>query len=159
MLRWRYRSPKRPPLACRIVLDTTYGLETAYEEVYADMICRVSTDRREIRFSPLYTFAEDFGIPYTVQFWTVSLIWLAFSIFMMVILFLIRLDHFKFIYGIYMTCGADFTKLMGAAGGEVVTITALTWLPATLIGVLIAGALYVPKGVGLWLKEGNGSLA
>ena len=138
--------------SCRIVLDTTYGLETAYEEVYSDMICRVSTDRREIRFSPLYTFAEDFGIPYTVQFWTVSLIWLAFSIFMMVILFLIRLDHFKFIYGIYMTCGADFTKLMGAAGGEVVTITALTWLPATLIGVLIAGALYVPKGVGLWFS-------
>ena len=138
--------------SCRIVLDATYGLETAYEEVYTDMICRVSTDRREIRLSPLYTFREDFGGPYTAQFWTVSLIWLAFSIFMMVILFLIRLDHFKFIYGVYMTCGADFPKLMGAAGGELVTVTVLTWLPATFIGVLIAGILYVPKGVGLWFS-------
>ena len=136
--------------SCRILLDETYGLKTAYEEVYNDMIRRVSQDRREIRLSPLYTFAEDFGTPYTVQFWTVSLIWFAFSVFMMVILFLIRLDHFKFIYGIYMTCGADFPKLMGAAGGELVTVTALTFIPATLVGILIAGILYIPQGVGLW---------
>ncbi len=137
--------------SCRILLDDTYGLETAYDEVYHDMIRRVSQDRREIRLSPLYTFAEDFGTPYTAQFWTVSLIWFAFSVFMMVILFLIRLDHFRFIYGIYMTCGADFPKLMGAAGGELVTVTALTFLPATLVGALIAGILYIPRGVGLWL--------
>ena len=138
--------------SCRIVLDETFGLEMAFEEVYDDMICRVSTDRREIRFSPLYTFREDFGTPYTVQFWTVSLIWFAFSVFMMVILFLIRLDHFKFIYGVYMTCGADFPGLMGAAGGELVTVTVLTWIPSTLIGALIAGILYIPRGVGLWLS-------
>lgn len=138
--------------SCRIVLDETFGLKKAFEEVYRDMICRVSTDRREIRFSPLYTFREDFGTPYAAQFWTVSLIWFAFSVFMMVILFLIRLDHFKFIYGVYMTCGADFPRLMGAAGGELVTVTALTFLPATLVGVLIAGILYIPRGVGLWFS-------
>ncbi len=138
--------------SCRIVLDDTFGLETAYEEVYSDMIARVSKDRREIRLSPLYTFRQDYSAPYTVQFWTVSLIWLAFSIFMMVILFLIRLDHFKFIYGIYMTCGADFPKLMGASGGELVTVTVLTWLPAAFIGALIAGILYIPRGVGLWFS-------
>ena len=138
--------------SCRITLDTTYGLETAYEEVYRDMICRVSTERREIRLSPLYTFREDFGRPYAAQFWTVSLLWLGLSVLMMVVLFCIRLDHFKFIYGIYMTCGADFPRLMGAAGGELVAVTALTFLPATLIGVAIAGALYIPRGVGLWFS-------
>ena len=135
---------------CRIVLDTTFGLQKAYEEVSANMLGRVTAERREIRLSPLYTFREDFGIPYGVQFWTVSLIWLAFSIFMMVVLFLIRLDHFRFIYGVYMTCGADFPKLMGAAGGELVTVTVLTWIPGLLVGILIAGALYIPQGVGLW---------
>ena len=69
---------------CRIVLDTTFGMENAYEEVYEDIICRVSTGRREIRFSPLYTFSEDYGTPYTAQLWAVSLLWLAFSILMMV---------------------------------------------------------------------------
>ena len=138
--------------SCRILLDDTFGLEKACDEVYNDMIRRVSQDRREIRKSPLYTFAEDFGIPYTVQFWAVSLIWFAFSILMMVVLFLIRLDHFRFIYGVYMTCGADFPKLMGAAGGELLAVTLLTWVPAALVGGLIAGLLYIPRGVGLWFS-------
>ena len=138
--------------SCRILLDTTYGMETAYLEVHNDMLNRVSQGRRDIRFSPLYTFAEDYATPYTVQLWTVTLAWLAFSVLMMVVLFLIRLDHFKFIYGMYMACGADFPKLMGAAGGELLSITALTWLPSTLIGCGIAGALYIPRGVGLWFS-------
>ena len=138
--------------SCRIMLDTTYGMETAYVEVRDDMLNRVTAGRRDIRFSPLYTFADDYGIPYTVQLWTVSLVWLAFSILIMVVLFLIRLDHFKFIYGIYMTCGADFPTLMGAAGGELLVITMLTWIPAALVGVGIAAALYIPVGVGLWFS-------
>ncbi|MBQ3508134.1 MAG: ABC transporter permease [Clostridia bacterium] len=138
--------------SCRIMLDTTYGMETAYWEVHDDMLNRVSQGRRDIRFSPLYTFDEDYGTPYTVQLWSVSLAWLAFSILMMVVLFLIRLDHFRFIYGVYMACGADFPKLMGAAGGELLSITALTWIPSALVGCGIAGALYIPRGVGLWFS-------
>ena len=138
--------------SCRITLDDTYGLVNAYNEVHSDIFNRVSQGRRDIRFSPLYTFKEDYSTPYTVQFWTVSLIWLAFSVFMMTVLFLIRLDHFKFIYGIYMTCGADFPKLMGAAGGELLAVTLLTWLPALLIGGGIAAFLYIPAGVGLWFS-------
>lgn len=138
--------------SCRILLDDTYGLTTAYNEVHDDMLNRVSQGRRDIRFSPLYTFDEDYAIPYTVQFWVSMLIWFAFSVLMMVLLFLIRLDHFKFIYGIYMTCGADFAKLMGAAGGELWVVTLLTWVPALLVGGGIAGALYIPAGVGLWFS-------
>ncbi len=138
--------------SCRITLDTTFGMETAYWEVHDDMLNRISQGRRVIRFSPLYTFEEDYSTPYTVQLWTVSLAWLALSILMMVVLFLIRLDHFKFIYGMYMACGADFPKLMGAAGGELLSITALTWIPSALVGCGIAGALYIPRGVGLWFS-------
>ena len=138
--------------SCRILLDTTFGMETAYMEVHYDMLNRVSQGHRDIRFSPLYTFDEDYGTPYTVQLWAVSLAWLAFSILMMVVLFLIRLDHFKFIYGMYMACGADFPKLMGASGGELLSVTLLTWIPATLVGCGIAGALYIPRGVGLWFS-------
>jgi ABC-type antimicrobial peptide transport system permease subunit len=138
--------------SCRILLDTTFGMETAYMEVHDDMLNRVSQGHRDIRFSPLYTFDEDYGTPYTVQLWSVSLAWLAFSILMMVVLFLIRLDHFKFIYGMYMACGADFPKLMGASGGELLSVTFLTWIPATLVGCGIAGALYIPRGVGLWFS-------
>ena len=75
--------------SCRIVLDTTFGLKTAYNEVYHDMINRVSRGHRDIRLSPLYTFDTDYGTPYIVQLWSVSLAWLAFSILMMVVLFLV----------------------------------------------------------------------
>ena len=138
--------------SCRILLDDTFGLRTAYEEVHYDMLNRVSQGRRDIRFSPLYTFDEDYATPYTVQLWVISLVWLALSIFMTVVLFRIRLDHFRFIYGMYMACGADFPKLMGAAGGELIAITALTWLPGALVGCTIAGALYIPRGVSLALS-------
>ena len=138
--------------SCRIVLDPTYGLETAFIEVRSDVLNRVSVGHRELRVSPLYTFDEDFGTPYTVQLWVVSLVWMAFSIFMMLVLFLVRLDHFKFIYGVYMACGADFPKLMGAAGGELLVITLLTWVPSALLGIGIAAILYIPVGVGLWFS-------
>ena len=135
---------------CRIVLDTTFGMERALEEVSRDILGRISVGRREVRVSPLYTFAEDFGTPYTLQLWTVSLLWLALSILMLTVLFLVRLDHFKFIYGVYMACGADFPKLMGVACGELLAVTLLTWVPSALVGVAITGFLYIPRGVGLW---------
>ena len=135
--------------SCRIVLDDTYGLQAAYQEVHYDMLNRVSQGRRDIRFSPLYTFDRDYGTPYTVQLWTVTLLWLALCIGILVVLFLIRLDHFKFIYGMYMACGADFPKLMGAAGGELLAILTLTWIPGALVGIGITAALYIPLGAGL----------
>ena len=138
--------------SCRILLDTTPGMQEARQNVQDGILSRITAGRRDVRLSPLYTFERDYGAPYTVQLWVSSLIWLALSILMLVVLFLIRLDHFKFIYGIYMTCGADFTTLMGAAGGELLTITALTWLPGALVGGTVAGLLYIPKGVGLWFS-------
>lgn len=132
----------------RIVLDDSlFGLAYAYDEVHYDILNRVSQGNREIRFSPLYTFRADYSTPYNVQFWSLALVWFAFSVLMLVLLFLIRLDHFKFLYGIYMTCGADFAKLMGAAGGELLTVTVLTWPVALLVGGGIAAALYLPLGV------------
>ncbi len=132
-----------------LVLTDTFGLRAAYEEVHYDILNRVSQGRREIRFSPLYSFEADFGIPYNLQFWAVSLAWLALSALLLLVLFLIRLDHFRFIYGIYMTYGADFPRLIGAAGGEFTVITLMAWLPGGLIGLGIAAALYLPAGVGL----------
>ncbi len=134
-----------------IKLDDRYGLETAYSRVYTDMLGRITVGERSIRYSPLYTFGEDFGEPYTVQFWAVTLLWLVFSVLMLLLIFLIRLDHFRFIYGIYMTFGADFPRLIGAAGGELLMIAGLTWIPSALIGVGIAAALYLPAGTGLYV--------
>ncbi len=133
----------------RLVLKAPRGLETSLIWVKARILDRNDLTYTEIRESPLFTFEEDFEEPYTAQLWLVSVIWFAFSILLLLLLFLIRLDHFRFIYGVYMTFGADFPRLMGAAGGELSAILLLCFIPAALIGTGIAAVLYIPAGVGL----------
>lgn len=135
-----------------ILLTDTYGLEVSRAAVEAEVLGKISTGRREVRMSPLYTFDSDFRVPYTVQFWAMTLAWLCLSVLMMVVLFLIRLDHFRFIYGVYMTCGADFPKLVGAAGGELMAITAITWIPGSLAGIGVTLAMLTSRGVGLYVS-------
>ncbi len=133
----------------RLILKEPRGLDASLIWVKARVFDRNDLVYTEIRESPLFTFAEDFEKPYTTQLWIVSILWFAFSVLLLLLLFLIRLDHFRFIYGIYMTFGADFPHLMGAAGGELSAISILCFLPAGLIGTGIAAALYLPAGVGL----------
>ncbi len=146
---WAYDGEPLPDgtYVARIRLAEGPGLSLSLAEVKADIVRE--TPHESIRLTPLYHFEEDFVKPYTTQLWVTAAIWFAFSVFMMLILFLIRLDHFRFLYGVYMTCGADFPRLMGAAGGELTVIAFLSYLPSALVGGGIAAALYIPRGVGL----------
>ena len=127
-------------------------LPDAYAVVEHDILGDISTERREIRLSPLYTFEEDFHVPYTTQFWAVSLLWLAFSVVLIMLLFFIRLDYFRFVYGIYMACGADQATLIGIAGGEIVVLLGVTLLPAALLGIGLTVAITLPFGIGLGIS-------
>ncbi len=133
----------------RLILKNPRGLETSLIWVKARILDRNHLSYTELRESPLFSFEEDFEKPYTAQLWIVSVVWFAFSVLLLLLLFLIRLDHFRFIYGVYMTFGADFPRLMGAAGGELSAIVLLCFVPSGLIGAGITAALYVPAGVGL----------
>ena len=57
------------------------------------------------------------------------------SAFMLLALFLIRTNHYKFKYGVYMSFGADFEKLLETAGWELFAIAVITFLPAAILGV------------------------
>ncbi len=148
---WAYDEKPLPDgsYVARLTLHDVDGLAPSLAEFKKDVLADVP--HGEIRTSPLYSFEDDFQIPYNTQLWLSVGAWFLFAVFTLLVLFLIRLDHFRFVYGVYMTYGADFPKLMGAAGGELGTITALTALPAALIGGGIAAALYIPSGVGLHL--------
>ncbi len=136
----------------RLVLREPRGLQTSLIWVKARVLDRNQLSYTELRESPLFSFEEDFGTPYTTQLWVVSAVWFGFSVLVLLLLFLIRLDHFRFIYGVYMTFGADFSRLMGAAGGELAAISLLCFVPSGLIGAGITAALYIPAGVGLSLS-------
>ncbi len=68
----------------------------------------------------------------------------------LLLLFLIRTNQFKFTYGIYMAFGAGFEKLLETAAWEMFAVSVLTFVPAALFSVL----LFL-----LVLRGGGGSLA
>lgn len=102
-----------------------------------------------LRTTPLYTYGSDYETPYTATFWGVLFLWLLISVAVLWVLYRVRVNHFKFVYGIYMTCGADFPKLYGTAGGELMAVSLLTLLPAILMGGGVTAIVYLTKGIAL----------
>ncbi len=66
-------------------------------------------------------------------------------------LFNVRVNHYKFRYGIYMTFGAGFRKLYSTAIREMFTVSLITLLPSLGISMLISTVLYLPYGVPIFL--------
>lgn len=99
------------------------------------------------RTTPLLTYEQDYASAYKAAYVGILILWTAISVVVLIVLYRIRVNHFKFLYGIYMTCGADFPKLYGTAGGELLAISLLTMFPAILTGFGITALAYMPQGV------------
>ena len=69
----------------------------------------------------------------TVTFFFITLLLLAVCIFLLTSLYTIRVNQYKFTYGIYMTFGADFKMLYGTAFWELFIILVVTFIPSTRI--------------------------
>ena len=102
-----------------------------------------------INTSPLYEYESTYRTPLLAAFWGIAAGWLLLGLVTVIVLYLIRLDHFRFTYGIYMTCGADYPMLYGTAAGEMTAVSALTFIPAGLLGWGLTALLYAPRGVPL----------
>lgn len=83
-----------------------------------------------------------------VTFVFVTLILLAVSIFLLTALYNIRVNQYKFTYGVYMTFGADFRRLFATAFWELFVISAVTLIPAVLLSTLVVYFIYIPSGFG-----------
>ena len=116
--------------------------------VKGDILSQISSGYT-VRTSPLYDYDTDYRTPYLASLMGTVLAWLCLSVGGLVVLYLVRLDHFRFTYGIYMTCGADFPMLFAAAAGEMLVIAGLCFLPALLLGGGITATLCLPRGVAL----------
>ena len=70
----------------------------------------------------------------------------ALSFLLLMALFRIRINHFKFTYSIYMAFGGDFKKLVGSAFYEVMLIALLSFIPALPLTYIVSALLYLPFG-------------
>ncbi len=70
----------------------------------------------------------------------------ALSLFFLTVLYTVRINNYKFEYGIYMAFGADFKKLSENAIFEMLIVTFVTFLPAVtvslIMNLIIHGSLY-----------------
>lgn len=84
----------------------------------------------------------------TTTFVFVTLILLAVSIFLLTSLYNIRINQYKFQYGIYLTFGADFKMLFSTAFWELFIIFVVTFIPSLGISTLISYLMYSASGYG-----------
>lgn len=59
------------------------------------------------------------------------------SVLLLTVLYTVRINNYKFEYGIYMAFGADFKKLSENALFEMLIVTLFTFLPAALVSLLM----------------------
>ena len=95
----------------------------------------------------LMTF-EDNVRANAVTFVFITLILLVVSIFLLTQLYNIRINQYKFQYGIYLTFGADFKMLFGTSFWELFIIFVVTFIPSILISTLISFIIYSSSGYG-----------
>jgi ABC-type lipoprotein release transport system permease subunit len=80
-------------------------------------------------------------------FFIITLVLFAVSVFLMISLYKIRINQYKFTYGVYMTCGADFTMLFGTAFWELFMISLVTFVPSMIASTLTVYFIYKPSGI------------
>jgi len=79
-------------------------------------------------------------------YWALSALILGLSIFLMTSLYNIRVNQYKFTYGVYMTYGADFKKLFGTAFWEMFMISVITFIPSVVLSTVVVYFMYAPSG-------------
>ncbi len=86
--------------------------------------------------SPLMSFDDNLAAN-TVFYVVFAVVITAVSAFLLMSLYYIRLNHFKFVYGIYMSFGAGYKKLVETSFWEMMTISGLTFIPASVCSILV----------------------
>lgn len=86
----------------------------------------IDTSRLEITPTPLITYDNEYVGTNINDAILAGILLIALSVVVMMSLFNIRLNHYKFMYGIYMTCGAGFRRLFSSSIWEMMVIACST---------------------------------
>lgn len=79
-------------------------------------------------------------------FWIIAALLLVLSVFLLTSIYNIRMNQYKFTYGVYMTFGADFKMLFITAFWEMFVIMLVMFIPAVLVSTLVVFLIYMPSG-------------
>lgn len=80
------------------------------------------------------------------SFWMIAALLMVLSVFLLMSIYNIRMNQYKFTYGVYMTFGADFEMLFVTAFWEMLVISLVTLIPSVLASTLVVYLIYAPSG-------------
>jgi len=106
----------------------------------------VGEENVRITYTPLYTYITDYiASNITNGVLLAALLTLLSSIILMA-LYSVRINHYKFLYGIYMTCGAGFNKLFSTAICEMMVISVTTLMVSLGLTYIVTMVMYSSVG-------------
>lgn len=98
-----------------------------------------------IKYSPLFNVGEKLAQNRTAMGGVFALVGVI-STLLLISLYNIRVNHYKFVYGIYMTFGANFKKLVSTSFWELEVIALTVFLPAGALSAVLCRLTYVLRG-------------
>lgn len=107
-----------------------------------------------VTLTPLLTYDEYCRNNNTV-YWLLMLLLSVVSIGLLMALYYIRVNNFRFTYGIYMTFGADFRRLLGNSVWEMLSVSLLTAIPSGLLSAWLTVKNYAKVGVSATFSIGS----
>ena len=126
-------------------------MKSAGQAFEKDYIRPMKADPNEfdVAYTPLYDYEYGSGLMQAskVQYWGLMALMTVLSMLLLMALYNIRLNHYKFLYGVYMTCGADFKKLFNTAVWELLVVSLITFLPSMIASVVMLIFSYRAVGV------------
>ena len=129
--------------ALRVADASTEGL---YRQL-KDEVIPLSGVHVSSELSPLYTVYADYIAPNNLLTGLIAVILGAVSVLLLMFLYRIRIDHYKFRYGIYMSFGADFRRLFSGAVTEMLVLSAMTLVPSFVLSFCAMLIVYKPSGI------------
>lgn len=107
----------------------------------------VDTSRLRITQTPLDTFEREYLGSNISEAIGIGVIVVVMSIVVLAALFSVRLNHYKFMYGIYMTFGAGFSRLFSLSIWEMMIISSTTLILSGSASYVICTLMYSSLGV------------
>ena len=123
------------------------GYQLFNEKIMPEINATASGNNHYGEVTPLLEYYDRVSTN-NVRYILVSVLMMVLSILLITALYNIRINNFKFDYGIYMTFGANYMKLTKTAFWELLCVSFLTFAPALLTGFIINTIIYLASNVG-----------
>ena len=111
----------------------------------------IDPSRLEITPTPLMTYENEYVGENIGEAVMAGILLTVLSVIVVMALFNIRLNHYKFMYGIYMTCGAGFRRLFSSSIWEMMVIACSTVVLSGAVSFAVCTAIFSGIAVEWWM--------